>query len=362
VKIIRAVKCSTKFATTKKKQTLEIVLKEYSNVVNFFIEFFWLKDKSILNKNKLLKSLVDLPKSVTWLSYRLRKVAAREAIDMILSVKERWKLDKDKLKANKPIHRGQRLCCSSTIAELQKSNSSFDCFLHLQSIGNKVNFRIPIKKHKQFNKWESKGKRLNSYIITKDYIQFVFEIETGTKKEVGKVLGIDTGIKCLATTNEGQRIGDKLEDIIIKINKCKHGSKRQKRLRKSLRHYIDFCAKEIFTLNPNLQRVIVERLKNMNFKTKIKHKLGKGVRKTIGSWNYRYWLSRLERNCEENRVRFTSVNPSYTSQICNSCGHSDRNNRLSQDKFSCIQCNHTDHADVNAAKNILNRGFSLIYR
>jgi IS605 OrfB family transposase len=358
VKIIRAVKCSTKFATGKKKDTLDMILKEYSNVVNFFIEYFWSKDK--LDKGKLLKPIVDLPISPTWLSARCRKVAAREAIDMILAVRERWKADK--LKINKPLHRGTRIMGSSTIAELQDSDSSFDCYLHLQSIGNKVKLDIPIKKHKQFNKWESKGKRLNSYIITKDYIQFVFEIDTGSKKEHGKVIGIDTGIKCLATTNEGQRIGDKVEEIIEKINKCKHGSNRQKKLRNYLRHYIDTCAKRIFKENVNLQRIVVERLKNMNFKTKRRRKLNRGLRKTIGSWNYRYWLSRLERNCEENRVRYTSVNPSYTSQICNSCGHSDRNNRLSQDKFSCVQCNHTDHADVNAAKNILNRGFSLIYR
>lgn len=362
MKIIRAVKCSTKFATVKKKNQLSYILSEYSNVVNFFIEFFWSKDKSHLNKAKLLKPIIDLPISTTWLSARLRKVAAREAIDMILAVKERWKKEKDKFKINKPIHRGLSMNCSSTIAELQDSNSSFDCYLKIRSVGNKIKLDIPIKKHKQFNKWESRGKRLNSYIITKDYVQFVFEIETGTKKEFGKIIGIDTGIKCLATTNEGERIGTKIEDIINSINRCKHGSNRQKRLRKYLRHYIDTTAKQIFNKNINLQRIIVERLKNMNFQTKVKRKLYRGLRKTIGAWNYRYWLSRLERNCEENRVRFTSVNPSYTSRICNSCGHSDRNNRLTQDKFSCIKCNHTDHADVNAAKNILNRGFSLIYR
>ncbi len=357
MKIIRSVTCATKFATETKKEKLSFILKEYGKVVNFFIEYFWTKEK--LNKNELLKPIIDLVVEKTWLSARLRKVAAREAIDMILSVKERWK-DRPE-KCNKPTHKGQRMFCSSTIAELQDSKSSFDCFLHLQSIGNKIQLDIPIKKHKQFNRWESKGRRLNSYIITKDKIQFVFEIETGSKKEYGKVIGIDTGIKTLATTNEGVKFGDKIENIINKINGCKKGSVRQKSLRKYLKHYIDETAKHIFKFNPNLQRIVVERLKNLNFKTKVKRKLGKNVRKTIGSWNYRYWLSRLERNCEENRVRFTSINPSYTSQICNSCGHSDRKNRLTQSNFCCISCGHTDHADINAAKNILNRGISLVY-
>lgn len=359
MKIIRAVKCSTKFTTKNKKEILGTILEEYSNVVNFFIEYFWRLNK-LPSKNDLLKPIVDLPINQTWLSARLRKVAAREALDMILAVRERWKGTPNKI--NKPNHRGNRIHCSSTIAELQNTNKSFDCFLHLQSIGNKIKLDIPIKKHKQFNKWESKGRRLNSYIITKDYIQFVFEIDTGSKKEYGKIIGIDTGIKCLATTNEGHRIGDKIEEIINTINRCKHGSKRQRKLRNYLRHYIDNCAKNIFKTNPNLQRIVVERLKNMNFKTKVKRKINRGLRKTIGSWNYRYWLSRLERNCEENRVRYTSVNPAYTSQICNSCGHSDRMNRLKQNEFSCVKCNHTDHADVNAAKNILNRGISLVYR
>ena len=47
-------------------------------------------------KSKLLKPIVDLPD--TWLSARLRKVAAREAIDMILSAKKRSKLNVTNLK------------------------------------------------------------------------------------------------------------------------------------------------------------------------------------------------------------------------------------------------------------------------
>lgn len=356
MKIVRAVKCSTKFATQKKKDSLSVILNEYSQVVNFFIEYFWLKEK--LDKGKLLKPIVDLPKETTWLSARLRKVAAREAIDMILSVRQRWKDKPEKI--NKPIHRGTRMYCSSTIAELQDSGSSFDCYLKIGSIGNKLKLEIPIKKHKQFNKWEKKGRRLNSYIITKDYIQFVFEIETGPKKEYGKIIGIDTGIKCLATLDDGQRIGNKVEEIISKINRCEYGSKRQKRLRNYLRHYIDTCAKDIFK-NNNLQRIVVERLKSMNHNTKKRKSFSKNIRKTIGAWNYRHWLSRLERNCEENRVRYQSINPAYTSQTCNSCGHTDRKNRLSQDSFCCVSCGHTDHADINAAKNILNRGLSLAY-
>lgn len=47
------------------------------------------------------------------------------------------------------------------------------------------------------------------------------------------------------------------------------------------------------------------------------------------------------------------VNPAYTSQTCNRCKHVDPKSRKSQAVFVCTACDHRDHADVNAAKNIL---------
>lgn len=359
MKIVRTSKCSLKFTTQKKKSELVNILSEYGKVVNLFIDHFW-ELKEPPSKANLLKPIVDVPKEQTWLSARLRKVAAREALDMILAVRERWKSKPENI--SKPLHRGKRMYCSSTIAELQESDSIFDCFLKIGSVGEKKKLLLPIKKHKQFNKWAEQGKRLNSYIITNEYVQFVFEVDTGPKKEEGLVIGIDTGIKQLATTSDGEFYGEKIEEIINTINRCQHGSVRQKRLRNYLRHYIDTACKQIFKENPRLQRVVVERLKNMNFKTKQNKKLGRKMRKSIGAWNYAYWLGRVEAACEENRVRFTSINPAYTSQKCRKCGHTSRANRQTQDVFKCTSCNHTDHADCNAAKNILDRGVSLVYR
>ena len=74
----------------------------------------------------------------------------------------------------------------------------------------------------------------------------------------------------------------------------------------------------------------------------------------IGTWNWKYWLNRLEAQCELNRISFRTVAPYYTSTTCPVCGHSDRGNR-SGEVFSCLKCGHTDNADVNAGKNILNR-------
>lgn len=52
--------------------------------------------------------------------------------------------------------------------------------------------------------------------------------------------------------------------------------------------------------------------------------------------------------------------PAYhTSTTCYSCGYRDEDNRKG-DEFLCLRCHHSDHADVNAAKNILRDGLSRI--
>ena len=93
MKITRSTKSSIKFATRKKQAELKTVLKEYGRVVNIFINYFWNSD-SKTEKTKLLKPIVDIPKD-TWLSARLRKVAAREALDMVSSVKEVFDWNKE---------------------------------------------------------------------------------------------------------------------------------------------------------------------------------------------------------------------------------------------------------------------------
>jgi transposase len=50
------------------------------------------------------------------------------------------------------------------------------------------------------------------------------------------------------------------------------------------------------------------------------------------------------------------VPPMGTSLQCSGCGHTDVASRVSRDVFRCTACGHTEHADLNAAKNIRNRG------
>ena len=237
MKITRSSKCSLKFSTDTKLHQLRTILSEYGRVVNIFINYFWALDE-LPYKSKLLKPIVDIPiygENSTWLSARLRKVAAREAIDMILAMKRRCKDDSKKLK--KPIHKGRRMNVSCTIADLIPTQNAieFDCWLHLASIGDKIILDLPIKLHKQFHKWNELGNRLNANIITDKYVQFSFEIETGAKRDGKKVVGIDTGINALASASSGQQYGTEIKELIERVKRCKQGSKGQKKARRALK-------------------------------------------------------------------------------------------------------------------------------
>ena len=55
-------------------------------------------------------------------------------------------------------------------------------------------------------------------------------------------------------------------------------------------------------------------------------------------------------------VPLVQVDPRYTSQTCNRCGHRDKRNRPDQETFICRSCGVVAHADHNAARNIAQRG------
>ena len=53
------------------------------------------------------------------------------------------------------------------------------------------------------------------------------------------------------------------------------------------------------------------------------------------------------------------IDPRHTSQTCPKCGYVSPSNR-SGEKFACESCGHADDADVNGAINILNRGLKFL--
>ncbi len=69
--------------------------------------------------------------------------------------------------------------------------------------------------------------------------------------------------------------------------------------------------------------------------------------------------TRAKQKAESSGVTVVFVDPRFTSQQCRACGHAAPENRESQAVFTCVACGHGDHADANAARNILARGLAL---
>ena len=287
----------------------------------------------------------------SWVSARLKKVAAREALDMIRSSKE--KAVKQGIDPIKPVHGGNRMQLLETVVGIEDAKDSieFDLWLHVASIGNHIIFDIPLKKHKEFNKLANTGTLLKSVVILRNHVQFSFEIDTGPKKELTDAVGIDTGIDALASLSTGEQYGTDIKDCIERIKRCDHDSKGQQKATRALKQRIDEVAKQVVAKS---SVIVVENLKNITQGTKLKRRLSSSMRRSIGRWNVAYWLDRLEQSCEWNRVSFRTVSPRNTSKLCPICGQIDGRNRVLE-KFRCLNCGHEDNADINAARNILNR-------
>ncbi|MGI5228119.1 RNA-guided endonuclease InsQ/TnpB family protein [Actinoallomurus sp. CA-142502] len=74
-----------------------------------------------------------------------------------------------------------------------------------------------------------------------------------------------------------------------------------------------------------------------------------GLNRSIHAAGWGHLARRLEHKAVG---RVEKINPAYTSQTCHVCGHCAADSREGQAVFRCRACGHTDHADVNAAKNI----------
>lgn len=354
MKINRSSKIHFRHLTKSKQARLSKIRNEYTKVVNEYIRHI---EKEAESKTKFdLGKKEFLGKVESWFSLRMKQVAFQEAYGMVKGARELAKTKENKEYVS-PVHYGKKMMLTSNIVKTEdsKKTKEFDLIVSLTSIGEKEKIVIPLKKHRQYNKWNDMGKRATTIVIGEDYIQFSFEIDTGKKKDYseGEMVGIDSGVKSLMALSTGELIGDNIEKLIQKLHRKKQNSKAYKRCKQEIKYYINEQVKKLPFEHTSL--FVVENLKKMKHKMKVKRRLTKTIRRVIHNWSYRQLLDRIQMSCEENRVIFRSVSPFWTSVTCSQCGHVNKKNRLSQELFVCQECGHTDNADHNASINILNR-------
>jgi len=344
--MIRSSIISLQFTNKAKLEKLSQVIKEYSEVVNFYINHYWELKRYIAFKD-LTKENRPIPdKKNDKYGFWFYRSAADEAKDMINSAIAS--------KASKPVHYGKRmiLSCDSIVRFIDTYSKEFDSWLKIKC---GINLSLPLKFHKQYNDLNKLGKRKNYFIITPTTVAIPFEIDVpqiNPKPEVG----VDTGINSLASTSTGNQYGKDIKNEVNRIKRCKHNSKGWKTARKHFKHRCNIISKELIN-KEQPGTVIVEDLRNLSRGTKKQHRVSKEMRRTLGAWAYRYWLGSLERASEWRGSTFSSVSAAYTSQMCPACGHTERKNRVGE-KFLCRKCGFSGNADIIAAGNILSRFLS----
>ncbi len=202
-------------------------------------------------------------------------------------------------------------------------------------------------------------------------------------------IGLDLGIVSFATRSDGTRLHPdpailsamkRAEDRLRReqrrlSRKYRKGPKSrnfaQQKLRVARAHEKlsdmrrDFLQKASTAMSETQAVVYIEDLtiRNMTRSARgTKESPGKNVRQKSGlnrsllSQGWGIFLSLLEYKLVRLGGRLVRVDPRNTSRACFVCGHVSAENRPDQATFRCASCGHADHADVNAARNILRVG------
>jgi IS605 OrfB family transposase len=199
-------------------------------------------------------------------------------------------------------------------------------------------------------------------------------------------IGIDLGIKKFVACSNGsyfdsanafKKLQTKLAKAQRRLSKKKKFSenwKKQKRKIQKIHSKIcsirrDFQHKLSTNLSKNHAMIVTEGLKISNMsksasgttKSPGKNVRAKsGLNRSILDQGWSEFKRQIKYKLEWLGGVYVEVNPSYTSQKCSSCANTDKKSRISQSKFCCISCGHTENADINAAKNILAAGHVVL--
>ncbi len=201
----------------------------------------------------------------------------------------------------------------------------------------------------------------------------------------GTAVGIDRGVAVAVATSSGElldrpftTVGERGRVVALqrKLSRAGKGSVNRGKVRAALaqvrarerRRRLDFCAQTAHQLTAANAVVVLENLKTRNMTRTAKGTLqdpGRGVaaksglnRAILGKGWHQLELA-LSSAARYTGTAMVMVPAAYTSQRCSVCGQVDPKSRESQAVFRCTTCSYQEHADVNAARNILAAGLAV---
>jgi len=335
---------SLESSNRSKLQKLDTVEVEALRVLNLSIDYLWQYPST--------RKFDKPPAFQTWLSYRFCQCLFIQAFNVLKKLRARKNKAK---KVSKPIIKNKTFDVTKNICTFYRAENSFDFWIKVYCLGNKINLNIPSRKHKQFLKYSQSGwKLLNSSSLRKingKWFLDVFFEKAPPAPATGTSIGLDCGYKKLLASSDQKTYDVGMEVVYKKIVRKKQGSKAFKRALIERNQKINQSVK-LLDLK-NIQELVVEDLKDV--KKSSKGKIRKQFMNKLQRWSYPKVLDKLQMVSEEVGVKLLKVSPAYTSQTCSLCGAVDKLSRKGE-SFCCTACGMKMDADFNAAKNILMRG------
>ena len=183
-------------------------------------------------------------------------------------------------------------------------------------------------------------------------------------EKTGNNIGIDLGLKNLATLSNGLEISNldlSKEDAMIqkyqkKLTRQKYMSKNYQKTLKKYYKWIDRKNNKINNAYHHLSKYLVKNydiiaMENLNVKGMFQNKRWAPKLQQIGLYNL---ITMIKYKSKWYGKKFIQIDRFYPStKLCNICGYKNNNITLDMRQWICPQCKTTHHRDINAAKNIL---------
>lgn len=241
----------------------------------------------------------------------------------------------------------------------------------------------------QFRMTRQLGGAVRSATVSRDgrdwFVSFLVDDGKQTPKQHAMPntgVGVDRGVAAAVATSDGKLIDrdftrpgetERYRRLQQKLSRQKRGSQNRTKTLAAMRRIkrrerdrrADFCSQVAAEITDRNALVAVEDLRTKNMTRSGKGSTaepGRNVRQKAGlnrsildkGW-HKLQLA-LESAARYTGTQVVKVPAAYTSQTCSVCRNVDPESRESQARFRCTRCGHAEHADVNAAKNVLAAG------
>lgn len=347
---------------TKRQQTiLNQILEECHWLYNHFLEqrkTFWEQDKKSLNYHSQAISIVKLKQKRESLNDVHSQVLQNVAVRIDLAFKAFYRRVKVGEKPGYPRFKGKGHYDSITYP--QTGFEIKDGRLKLSKIGS-----IKFKYHRQLE-GKIKTCTIRRSATGKWYVSFSCIVETKPLPKSDKAVGIDVGLTPFATFSDGSKIVNprffrqdekNLAKIQRRLSKAEKGTLERKKSCKVVAKVHERISNRRNNFVHQQTRKIVNQygiicIEDLSVNKMVhNHCFSKSIHDATWS-QFAQYLSYKAESANRTLIR---VNPAYTSQTCNQCGHRETK-KLSDRIHCCSCCNYICDRDHNASLNILRLG------